>query len=179
MTRVPARASRNRRHALNFALGQASEPVRAGHDPQRRVTRVYWVKVHAHFHHALKSFERRLDLDKPGLNRPWPETGGVDPLTDNDCAVLMPAKRPVPPSRFVEQDRTNRESPGSDCGRSYRTDWSGNLKQRLKQRPLPDPHSGRVDWKRCQGSLEANKRRFVQRFREEFCSVPVGLRSEG
>lgn len=153
--------------------------MRAGHNAQRRVALVHRIQVHANRYHALQDFKRRLDLNQPGLDRPWAEPVRVDAFVDHDRAVLMPAERPVPLRRLVEQDRADRASFGPEHDSRDRADRSSRVEEGLQLRPIPNPHARHATRQRGQGSLKTDAGRLVQRLREKLGPTPIEIQISG
>jgi hypothetical protein len=91
----------------DIGLGDGAEPVRAGSDKERRVAFVHAIEMDPQGQGALEHSERRDAVREAGLEGPLAEAGPIEALAHRDGAVLVPAKRPVPARRLVEQLRAN------------------------------------------------------------------------
>lgn len=121
-------------------------------DLERSIVVINIVQMDPQGDHPGKHVERRCHMLQPVLDRPWTETRRVAPFRNAYRPVLMPAKRPVPCSSLIEQNRANWPAMRAQCPRSDGTDRPGRRKNSLQPvKPLqPDP--GLVRRQICEGA---------------------------
>ena len=81
--------------------------MRSWQDPHRSIVRTARIEMETQRHHCFEHGHRGLDMPDPGLLAPWPEPGGLNPVTHGDRQVLMPSDPPIRPGGLVEEDRTD------------------------------------------------------------------------
>ena len=87
--------------------------------------------------HAREDFEWRDDMGDAILHGPVGEARRIDAGADGDGAILVPANRPVPRRRFVEQDRADRAGGGAEDRSRDGSGWlnqAGEAGDRLQAR---------------------------------------------
>jgi hypothetical protein len=97
-----------------LGLRDSGKAVGAGGDEEGGVVLAGVVEVEAEGEHPLQNLERRDDVVDAGFVRPVGEAGSVDAGADGDGAVLMPAQRPVPLGRFLEEDGSDWAGGGAE-----------------------------------------------------------------